>query len=348
MMKEKRIDIAGFRFGLATEEQTLERLKRNPLVRYIVKPSLDLVKGKNGRNGDAKPRMHPVDDSTLPPAPDLSDPKVKEIWDRVSKIGWYHTIDLGNGIVTPGFIDNRPTMHRFGLPEDMTGLRCLDIGTYDGFWAFEFERRGASEVIAIDVDSPAEYDVPRLHRQKILEEANLKDDELRSHWDEKGAHVGIQFPGDGFRLAKEILNSKVERKALNVYDLSPEKVGKFDVILISQLLLRLRDPQTVFENMFSVCKGIAVVGEPYEPDLEADGRPLSTFIGTSVLGVWWGHSIQSMKRMMEVAGFEPVEEVSRFEATNRAGRFSKVILKGYAPGETGAAGSSQATASRSR
>lgn len=347
MMKEKRINFAGFRLGLATEERTLARLSKNPVFRYLVRPGLDLVRGKNGLRDDHKPPLHSVDTSSLAPAPELADPEAKKVWERVSGIGWYHTIDLGNGIVTPGFIDNRDTRHLFGLPEDMTRMRCLDIGTYDGFWAFEMERRGASEVIGIDVDSPVDYDVPRLHRQKIMEEADRQEEKLKLHWDEKGAHVGIQFPGDGFRLAKEVLQSKVERKTLNVYDLSPDKVGKFDVVLISQLLLRLRDPQTVIENMFSVCKGVAIIGEPYEPDLENDGRPLSTFIGTSVLGVWWGHSIKSMKRMMEVAGFDPVEEVSRFQAANRAGRFSKVILKGYVPQPAPTVDSSEAQA-RSR
>jgi tRNA (mo5U34)-methyltransferase len=29
-------------------------------------------------------------------------------------------------------------------------MRCLDVGTADGFWAFELERRGAAEVVALD------------------------------------------------------------------------------------------------------------------------------------------------------------------------------------------------------
>jgi tRNA (mo5U34)-methyltransferase len=36
----------------------------------------------------------------------------------------------------------------------LAGRRCLDIGTADGFWAFELERRGAADVLATDVPSP--------------------------------------------------------------------------------------------------------------------------------------------------------------------------------------------------
>jgi len=48
---------------------------------------------------------------------------------------------------------------RGGLAErlpwpDLRGARCLDIGTADGFWAFEMERRGAADVLATDRPSP--------------------------------------------------------------------------------------------------------------------------------------------------------------------------------------------------
>ena len=34
---------------------------------------------------------------------------------------------------------------------DVRGKRCLDVGTYDGFLAFELERRGAASVVATDI-----------------------------------------------------------------------------------------------------------------------------------------------------------------------------------------------------
>ncbi|MDO8614709.1 MAG: class I SAM-dependent methyltransferase [Dehalococcoidia bacterium] len=329
VMKEKRFSIAGFEVGIAADAARAERIRKSLMFRYLVRPGLKLV----SRNGHGR-----VDGLKLPGAPNPSPPRsvreseeAREIWERVSRIKWYHTIDLGNGIVTPGFIDNRPTAHLFGLPDDLSGKRCLDIGTYDGFWSFEMERRGAAEVVAIDVESPADYDVPRLKKKKLLEEA-AEGKDIHGGWNELATGVGLQFPGDGFRLAKEILKSKAERKILNVYDLSPEKVGTFDVVLISQLLLRLRDPQTVIENMFSVCRGFAVVAEGYAPELEGFSKPVSAFIGTTALGVWWEHSTASMQAMMKIAGFDPVEKVATFVAENRSGRFHKVILKGHVPG----------------
>ena len=326
---EKRFSFAGLQWSVAMEAKRAERVRNSHLYRYIIKPGLSRVGHRNGHR--AASAAAPI--SQAPPPSVHTDPKAAEIWNRISTLGWYHTIDLGHGVATPGFIDNRPTVHLFGIPEDLTGKRCLDIGTYDGFWSFEFERRGASEVVGIDVDSPLEHDIPRLVKRRLQEQAQRED--LHASYNKQLANVGMQIQGEGFRTAAEILGSEARRESLNVYDLSPERVGMFDVVLISQLLLRLRDPQTIIENMFSVCRGIAIVAEPYDAELEALPRAASKFVGTEEAGVWWGHSIKSMRKMMTVAGFDPVEEVARFPVENRVGRFDKVILRGHVPASQG-------------
>ena len=60
----------------------------------------------------------------------------------VSTIHWYHSIDLGNGIVTDGDFDLRGIVNQSGLPGDMNRLIALDVGSSSGFWAFEMEKRG--------------------------------------------------------------------------------------------------------------------------------------------------------------------------------------------------------------
>jgi hypothetical protein len=70
---------------------------------------------------------------------------------RVAGLDWWHTIEVAPGVVTPGGWDLRATAERLPWPPSLAGMRCLDIGTMDGFWAFELERRGAGEVVASDV-----------------------------------------------------------------------------------------------------------------------------------------------------------------------------------------------------
>ena len=79
---------------------------------------------------------------------------------EVERYPWYHTLELGDGVVTDGMFDHRPVLQHYPLPEDLTGLRCLDVATMDGFWAFEMERRGAASVTAIDLEDPEDLDWP--------------------------------------------------------------------------------------------------------------------------------------------------------------------------------------------
>ena len=65
---------------------------------------------------------------------------------------WWHSIDLGGGLVTPGvqpreFLNAR--LRSLQLP-DVHGKTVLDIGAYDGFYSFAVERLGAARVVALD------------------------------------------------------------------------------------------------------------------------------------------------------------------------------------------------------
>jgi len=69
-----------------------------------------------------------------------------ELRSRVEELEWFHSIDLGHGIKTPGTDDSAKKLARLGLPADLTGKRVLDIGAYDGFFSFAAERAGAAQV----------------------------------------------------------------------------------------------------------------------------------------------------------------------------------------------------------
>src|SRR3954452_14451554 len=130
--------------------------------------------------------------------------------EEVERYPWYHTIDLGNGVVTNGMFDHRPVLDRYPIPADLSGKRCLDVATMDGFWAFEMERRGAASVTAIDLEDPEQLDWP----------AALRADHDKS-MDETKA--------DRFAIAKRELGSNVERVLMSAYDLGPH-LGVFDFV----------------------------------------------------------------------------------------------------------------------
>ena len=123
---------------------------------------------------------------------------------------------------------------------DVRGKRCLDVGTWDGYLAFELERRGASEVVALDIPDHQDWDWPP---------------DVRAQGGERLAELAGPEKGAGFSVAREAKGSAVEKVDMTVYDLSPERVGNFDVVLCGSLMLHLRDPLRALEAIRSVCTG---------------------------------------------------------------------------------------------
>ena len=206
---------------------------------------------------------------------------------------WYHTLELGDGVVTTGMFDHRPVLDRYPIPADLSGKRCLDVATMDGYWAFEMERRGAESVTAIDIDSPEELDWP----------ASLRPDHDKS-LDESKA--------DRFALAKRALGSNVERVILSAYDLSPERLGTFDFVFCGDLLLHLKDPITPVENIHSVCTESAVIVNVIKKFRFRENVPMADLDGIDTF-TWWTTNLTGLIRLVKAAGFARVEAEEPFE-----------------------------------
>jgi tRNA (mo5U34)-methyltransferase len=135
---------------------------------------------------------------------------------------WHHQIELSPGIVTPGAQNSRlilDSLNSLGLPLNCRGMRVLDLGARDGFFSFEMEKRGA-EVLAVD------YALPTI---------------------------------TGFSIAADILNSRVPYKVDNIYSLTTEQYGKFDIILCLGLIYHLRNPMLALDIIRSLCKPDALL-----------------------------------------------------------------------------------------
>jgi len=70
--------------------------------------------------------------------------------EELAHIKWFHSMELGHGLVTKGVINVGRSLRQYQLPKDLTGKTFLDIGAWDGAFSFEAERRGASRVLATD------------------------------------------------------------------------------------------------------------------------------------------------------------------------------------------------------
>jgi tRNA (mo5U34)-methyltransferase len=209
---------------------------------------------------------------------------------------WYHTIELAPGVVTPGYFDLRPIVDLLPWP-DVRGKRCLDVGTADGFLAFELERRGAREVVATDLADHERWDWPA---------------HLRARGVEFMRAVAGPEKGVGLRVAKEALGSSIELVQTTAYDLSPESIGEFDVVVCGSLLLHLREPLRALSAIRSVCRERFLSTNQIDMGLFTLARrtPSARFLGTTDHCQWWVPNPAGHRAMLESVGFE-VERESR-------------------------------------
>ena len=190
-------------------------------------------------------------------------------------------MELPGGTVTPGRVDARRAAATVPLPQSLRGKRCLDAGTRDGFWAFEMERRGAAEVVAVDGPD--------------------------AQW------------RPAFDVAHEALRSKVERRDIGVADLSPDAVGEFDVVVCGSLTLCLRDPVAAMAAVRSVCRGLLVYADAIDASMTRARRRTPTAVldgrGTS----WWKLNVAGLARVAESAGFDVLSGPVRFDLPSGPG-----------------------------
>jgi tRNA (mo5U34)-methyltransferase len=209
----------------------------------------------------------------------MSDPfDVIRHWrNQRSEKGWWHSFELPDGTRIDGVntldsLKNR--IAQFPVPEDLRGKRVLDIGTWDGWFAFEMERRGAA-VVAIDC-----WENPLFHEM----------------------HARLQ--------------SKVEYHQLDMFDLTTERMGRFDIVLFMGVLYHLKHPLLALERVCALTTDLACVDsfilrEEHRPGDVLTGRAVMEFYETKQMGGqtdnWVGPNLECLLAFCRTAGFARVD-----------------------------------------
>ena len=202
---------------------------------------------------------------------------------------WFHTFSLdGGALYTPGVARD----HRYRipvLPDDLRGKSVLDVGTFDGFYAFLAEARGARRVVAVDNEQ---------YRDWVL------------------ARWGIELQGgEGFRAIAELLDSAVEYRRLDAFELD-ELVEPFDVIFCFGILHRVESPLGLLRVLRRrlTARGYVLL-ETYgvaNPELEHEAAMRVHEAGEVYARddyAYWGFTGESLTRLADHAGFGGVEIV---------------------------------------
>lgn len=202
-----------------------------------------------------------------------------ELEEMAESVGyWWHSIDLGQGVVTKGAKTPGTLQYEFEslrLP-DLRGKTVLDIGAWDGFFSFEAERRGARRVVALDHD------------------------------------VWTTWPGKrGYDTAHKALDSKVETVVDDFMTMDLEPLGTFDVVFFLGVLYHLENPLASLRRVASLSNGVAIIEThaivvPGYEHLEICEFYSSNQLNGDVSN-WWGPNLKALEGMCRTAGFARVE-----------------------------------------
>jgi tRNA (mo5U34)-methyltransferase len=111
-----------------------------------------------------------------------------------------------------------------------------------------------------------------------------------------------------FRQMHSLLRSRVGYRVMDLYDLSPRRLGRFDIVLFLGVLYHVRHPLLALERICAMTDGMAAV-ESFV--MRSEERPLLEFYETGEMGgetdCWFGPSLPALVGMCRAAGFPRAE-----------------------------------------
>jgi tRNA (mo5U34)-methyltransferase len=194
---------------------------------------------------------------------------------------WFHTFALGDSRYTPGVARD----HRYRipfLPAELSGARVLDVGTFDGFYGFLAESRGASRVVAVDNEQYVDW--------------------VRARW-------GVELAGgEGFRAIADLLDSRVEYLRLDALQLD-RLDERFDLVLCFGILHRVENPLGLLRGLRRrLADGGELLLETYGVGSAAASSGIEVHVPGDVYArdefVYWGFTDQGLADLARSAGYE--------------------------------------------
>ena len=147
-----------------------------------------------------------------------TDPNLRE---RIAALGdWFHNININGVWTAPNhFLGDFPNVKwrhiSSAFPEDLAGASVLDIGCNGGFYSIALKRRGAGQVLGVDVDD------------RYLGQA---------------------------RFAAQALSLDIEFQKRSVYEVDQIE-GQFDYVLFLGVFYHLRYPLFALDKVIKKVKG---------------------------------------------------------------------------------------------
>lgn len=186
---------------------------------------------------------------------------------------WRQRIPLGESETTNGYLLLPNEWELNYLPTTMKGKSFLDVGANDGYFAFEAERRGASESVAADL-----------------------------YFDGQSGNKG-GWNSTGIQLVKDHLKSHVQIVSKSIYNIH-ELPSKYDIVLCSNVLSWLDNPLMGIERLASSCNETLFIKDGFLITHQSDAM-LRYDVETHA--VYYRANLKYMETTLRKFGFKKIE-----------------------------------------
>lgn len=234
----------------------------------------------------------------------------------LSSYYWYHTVELPQELVTPGLYDFRGSLSCFPFAEDMSGMRVLDVGSATGYFAFEFERRGAR---VVSVELPSLYDLDRFPGQDIEQTLDKIRQMIIPRSMEWAAGQVPKLTAEQlyfyllegpFAFCARLLGSRAERCYSTIYNLSSAglEANSFDLVFMGDVLLHTLNPLQALTAVAPLCRRELVLSQVIPES--ANNEPVMYYVGGDEPAAdevsWWLPSRSCLVQLLRKLGFRKV------------------------------------------
>lgn len=234
-----------------------------------------------------------------------------QLQEAVNGIVWFHSVDLGGGVVTPGTKPNATLTRELeviDLPA-LQGRDVLDIGAWDGFFSFEAERRGARRVVALDHFS---WYLDHHAARRYFAECSQRGQTPQPFDRVPDIYRPDELPGRaGFELAHQTLRSRVEPVVGDFMTMDLSKLGTFDVVLFLGVLYHLRYPLEALERLVALTKEVCIIETVCAVYPGFESHAMWEFLEHDELDAdptnWWVPNRSGLTAALRGAGFSRVD-----------------------------------------
>ena len=219
---------------------------------------------------------------------------------RRNECQFYHTIDLPTyGLIIAdggGKWDLRPFVAEMFKGIIFDGKSVLEVGPASGFLTVEMEKRGA-QVTAVEAPYEHAWDI-------------VPFPGCRERWADAAQKAWLPCTNSWW-FTHEHSRSRANIIYLSAGNISPLRVGSYDVSLMSNVLLHNRDPLKIVTNAADCTKGSVIIIEQFNHDLEQIDQPLCRLdpvvnpaAGEENWNMWWRFNKKLFVNYLTIMGFK--------------------------------------------